>query len=627
MTATGPVPDLVAPAILEAASAAGIGVAVVEIELGTTPSPRWVYANKALADLAGVSPEELTKRPPFEVLVPEDRDRVRATFLSRMRGEGPAPRHECRIAGPANTSVPVELGVHVFRAADRVFEVLLARDLRDRVAAQASERRFRDLVEAAPDGIVISRRGIVLYANGAGARILGVDAAALVGRALGEFLSPDDAERMRARMAALTSGQVLVPSEYRARRPDGRTVVAEIAAIPVDFEGGPAVLAFARDVTERAAVQAELARTDRLAALGRLAAGMAHEINNPLGFTSLSAEALERRLRLALPDGDERRSLLELVDHVRRGTDRVAAIVRDLKAFSRDSPGTASRVDLGGVLDAAVRMVAHELAPRATLERDVPELPPVIGNAGRLEQVFVNLLVNAAHSFQEGAGGVISMRARVEGESVVVEVGDTGAGIPPEVLERVFDPFFTTKPVGIGTGLGLSICHGIVRSFGGDIDIESRVGRGTTVRVRLSVAPEVAVPRERADAAPVATRRASVLVVEDTPSFATMLAQVLSLQHDVVVMTTVEAAKAALTDGTSRFDVVLCDMTLGDGTGVDVYEHALRVRPDLGPRFVFMTGGAFTPRAIKFLEHTPRPRLEKPFTVTALEIAIQDALR
>lgn len=625
------VTELVARAVLEAARAAGLGIAIVEIEVADPPRPHLVYVNDALAALAGVTPAAMRATPPFELVVPEDRERLRRTFAARLRGEDPPPRHECGLRGPGGITIPIELGVHVFREKDQTFEVLLVRDLRDRYAAEArvaeSQRRFRELVEAAPDGIVISRRGVVLYANAAGARILALEPPALVGRSLAEFVVPEDAERMFSRMGALARGEALSPAEYRARRADGQPVVAEIAAITLDFEGAPATLAFARDVTERVAEQSELARTDKLAALGRLAAGMAHEINNPLGYASLSTEALERRLCAALPDGDDRRTLLELVGHVRRGTDRIAAIVRDLKAFSRDSPGTPGRVDLRDVLASATRMVAHELAPRARLDEDVPaSLPAVVGDAGRLEQVFVNLLVNAAQSMREGARGLITVRARHEEPNVLVEIVDTGAGIEPDVLERVFDPFFTTKPAGIGTGLGLSICHGIVRSFGGDIGLESAVGRGTTARVRLAVAASPAASRPQEDTAPTPPRRARILVVEDTASFAKMLRQVLAPSHDADFVSSVDEARAALRTGAARYDLVLCDMTLGDGTGVDVYEHASRVCPDLARRFVFMTGGAFTPRAIEFLETTPQPRLEKPFPIAALERAIAETL-
>lgn len=625
--------DLAARAVLVAAEAVGQGVAVLEVTPGEPQHTKIVYANAALAQLLGRSVEETLLESPFDLVVPEDRRRLLDALNARLRGEAPPTRHECQLRARDGAGVPVDLGVHLFSEAGRTFEVLLMRDLREQRAAEerarASERRFGTLVEAAPDGVVISRRGVVVYANPAGARILGVEPATLVGRSLAEFMSPEDGERMRARMQAIAQGQRLVPSEYRATRPDGRVVVAEIASIPIELDGAPAMLAFARDVTERASMQAELARADRLAALGRLAAGMAHEINNPLGFLSLSAESLDRRIRALVPRAEDRAAMLELVDHVKQGASRVASIVRDLKAFSREPSGELSRVDLGAVLDAATRMIAHELTPRGRLEREIPALPGVIGDAGRLEQVFVNLLMNAAQSLPEGERGVVTLRARVEEAHVVVEVVDTGVGIPPEFMERVFDPFFTMKPAGDGMGLGLSICHAIVRALGGEITIQSMVGRGTCVSVRLvrapSAAAETALSRAKEETPP--ARRARILVVEDTPTFARMLQQILATSHEVTVVAGVEDAAAAIARADAAFDVILCDMMLRDGTGIDVFENARATQPPLVERFVFMTGGAFTPRVADFLEHTTRPRLEKPFAIATLERAIADVLR
>ncbi|NVJ14807.1 GAF domain-containing protein [Myxococcus sp. AM010] len=252
------------------------------------------------------------------------------------------------------------------------------------------------------------------------------------------------------------------------------------------------------DVTDRKAMQAQLVVSDRLAAVGTLAAGVAHEINNPLAFvlSNLSFLAGElHALARELPPG----RMGELEEVLREATDgahRVRQIVRDLRTFSRGDDEVATAVNVKAVLESAITLARSELKLRARLVRDYREVPLVEGNEGRFGQVFLNLLINAAQAIPLGHSErhEVRLSLRTAGDRVVIEVRDTGVGMPPEVRARIFDPFFTTKPVGEGTGLGLSICHGIVTGFGGDISVESEEGRGSIFRVSLPVAQRAKEP-------------------------------------------------------------------------------------------------------------------------------------
>ncbi|QSQ15785.1 ATP-binding protein [Myxococcus landrumensis] len=249
----------------------------------------------------------------------------------------------------------------------------------------------------------------------------------------------------------------------------------------------------ALDITDRKAMQAQLVVADRLAAVGTLAAGVAHEINNPLAFvlSNLSFLAVElQSVARELPPGrtsEMEEVLREAVD----GAHRVRQIVRDLRTFSRGDDEAAAAVNLQAVLESAITMARGELKMRAQIIRDYRDVPLVEGNEGRFGQVFLNLLINAAHAIPEGKPESHQVRVvlRSTEDRVIVEVHDTGVGMAPEVRARIFDPFFTTKPVGEGTGLGLSICHGIVTGFGGEIAVESEPGRGSVFRVTLPVGP------------------------------------------------------------------------------------------------------------------------------------------
>jgi PAS domain S-box-containing protein len=248
----------------------------------------------------------------------------------------------------------------------------------------------------------------------------------------------------------------------------------------------------ARDLREVASLRSRLVVSDRLAAVGQLAAGIAHEINNPVAFVRANLGALaelleavgsklpaqlEEELGASLGEGRE------LIDESLDGVDRVAAIVRDVKGFSHAGEVGPQRVELNPLLDSVLRVSAPQLPAGCCVERDYGEVPPVRGAPQELKQVFLNLVINAGQAIRGGEG--IRITTRREAERVVVLLRDEGCGIPPERIERVFDPFFTTKPVGEGTGLGLSISYQIVHSHGGHISVESEPGCGTCFRVEL----------------------------------------------------------------------------------------------------------------------------------------------
>jgi signal transduction histidine kinase len=238
-------------------------------------------------------------------------------------------------------------------------------------------------------------------------------------------------------------------------------------------------------VGERELIRARLIATDRMASLGTLAAGVAHEINNPLAYSVMSLELLERRLE---KDADPSELKSELAN-ANLGLSRVRNIVKDLKTFSRIEDEERRLVDVRGLLDQAINMAWHEIRYRAKVERDYADAPAVQANETRLGQVFLNLLINAAQAIAEGRPDENRVRVAVhpEGPNVIVEISDTGCGIEPSVQSHIFEPFFTTKPAGVGTGLGLSICYGIVQALGGDIRVDSQVGKGSTFRVTLPI--------------------------------------------------------------------------------------------------------------------------------------------
>ncbi len=246
----------------------------------------------------------------------------------------------------------------------------------------------------------------------------------------------------------------------------------------------------ADSLTQLKATQAQLLLADRLASVGQLAAGVGHEINNPLAYVISNLHFIHKEMlrTKGAPASQELEELLTAIADAREGAERVRLIVQDLKLLSRPDESASGPVDVGAVLRRTTKLASHEIRRRARLVEEVGELPLVQGRGAGWGQVFLNLLINAAHAIPEGQaeGHEIRVKAWCEPpERVVVEVSDTGRGIAPEHLGRIFEPFFTTKPVGEGTGLGLAVCHGILQAHGGEIQVESEPGRGATFRVVL----------------------------------------------------------------------------------------------------------------------------------------------
>jgi len=355
--------------------------------------------------------------------------------------------------------------------------------------ALRSRDNLRKILENVPDIVIVSRLdGGIAFVNRRGQELFGLaPASELSTRSVTDRVVPDDRSVVLRRREFFAAGQN--PGTDRVRVvAGGKTIECEINGLNLEFDGAPAIATVVRDITERRELDRRLALADRMASIGTLASGVAHEINNPLSYVLANLRFLAGELaqhHSGEAEAEARTALTEAIE----GAERVRRIVRELNGFARprDEPGP---VDIEGVLDRAATLASNEIRFRARLVKDYADVPRVRGDESRLGQVALNLLVNAAQSIPPGQPTENEIRILTREESdgrVLVEVRDTGCGIDAELQGRVFEPFFSTKPVGVGTGLGLSICHGIVSSLGGEIALESQVGRGSTFRVLLPV--------------------------------------------------------------------------------------------------------------------------------------------
>jgi PAS domain S-box-containing protein len=482
-----------------------------------------------------------------------------------------------------------------------------------------SEARFRSLIESAPDGVVILQDGRIVLANPVAVRMFGEpDFESVRGRLLAEFVPATDAARAMERIAQLYAGASVESSEYQLLN----GLVVEVHSVVCEYDDKPAILSFVRDATERRRMHAQLFHNDRLAALGTMAAAVAHEINNPLTYLQLSLQHLEREAA-SEPDPARAATLREHVANALHGVERVARIVRDLRAYSRDNTDEPDApVDVVAVVDRALQMVAHELRHRAELVRRYPSEPAFIdGSAGRLEQVVVNLLLNAIQALEpNGSAHQIAVHIEV-GTDVTLTVADTGSGFAEP--ERVFEPFFTTKP-GDGTGLGLSVCKQLVERMRGRIDVMTTGAHGTKLAVvlprrRVPVPPAVVVAEDTDGP------RLRVLVVDDEPQVRDAINNLLSSDHDVDVAADGESAIAMV--AAAGYDVILCDLMMPQMSGRDVYEQIRVQRPGLERRVVFVTGGAFVPALARWLESVDNLKLRKPFAIEQVLALVREAGR
>jgi len=551
-------------------------------------------------------------------------------------------------------------GVHDFMTKGRFARLVPAieRELRDarvrrekrlaeqrlamqRVETERSERLLRSVLQAVPDGVIVvdAEGHIVVWSAGADA-IIGMPRAEIE---LSEWPSHygihlSDRKTLASRadlaIAKALTGVAVDREERFLRNAKVSGVWLSVSARPLRAADGSitgAVGVF-HDTTQERSAQEQLMISDRMASVGMLAAGVAHEINNPLGAALLNLEIAHEILGESPERAAESELRASIVD-ARSAVARVHAIVGDLRIFSRHEDGAAVSADVRSALESSLRMAFNEIRHRARVVKDYQPAPIVSGSEARLGQVFLNLLVNAAQAIAEGNIDANTIRVATRTDEVgraVVEVSDSGSGIAAEALPHLFSPFYTTKPPGIGTGLGLPICQRIVTQMGGEIHVESVIGEGTTFRVLLPAAaptgPSSGHAAHAAARAPTSLRRGRILVVDDEPMLAAAIRRVLVSQHDVVTTTRAVDALDKLRSG-ATFDVIFCDLMMPQVTGMELYARIESEFPEHASRVVFLTGGAFTQAARDFLARVSNPTLEKPIDRNGLLALVSERVK
>jgi nitrogen fixation negative regulator NifL len=580
--------------------------------------------NPAFTRLTGFSAEEAIGRTPAILKSgaqdPEMYRELWATIRSGRvwRGRLVNCRKDGSLYTEEQTITPVTGGAGVvthFIAVKQ--DVTEFREVSERL--QARDDLFRLLLENALDIItILDIDGTIRYESPSVRRILGFEPHELEGRRAFEFMPEEDVQR-----AIVVLGELRIAPgrtatlEFRFRHKDGSWRILEaIGKNMLDHPMLAGLLINSRDVTERRRIEDELARqraarvqSEKLADMGTLLAGVAHELNNPLtvvtGYSSI--------LRQTLGEGPSR----ERIDRIATAAERCVRIVRNFLALARQHPLERQLVRLNQIVQEAVELLAYPLrVDNVEVRLDLADdLPKLWADPHQLHQVIVNLITNAHHAMHGSTSDrrlTIRTRFRAADARVAVEVADTGSGIPPEVLARIFEPFFTTKPVGQGTGLGLPLCQGIVEGHGGTLRVESKVGEGTVMIIDLPVLAPTAGEVRETEAAFTLPPGIRVLVVDDEPHVASVLMDLLKAQgaHAEAASGGREALERL---EQAEYDIILSDVRMPGLDGPAFYKVLGATHPQLLSRFVFLTGDTLNPESSEFVQQTGAPCISKPF--------------
>jgi PAS domain S-box-containing protein len=597
---------------------------------------RIVAANARAEATYGEPRQALVGRSVRELRAPDAQERFEEDWRSVR--EGGAHVFETAHRRRDGTSFPVEVSLGWAELDGAPVVIAVVRDLTERRRAEAarreSEARFKAAFHGAGVGMaLVDARGRLADANDALCRMLGYAREELAALGFQELLHPEDREASVEAFGALVRGErEHNDMERRYLRKDRGVVHLRYSVSAIRDEAGRFrhAVGIVEDVTERKELQARLAVADRMASLGTMAAGVAHEINNPLSYVvgnlAFAREALSAGAGTPPEALTQARQAL---DEANEGAARVRQIVGDLRALSRPGEDRREPVDVGAAVRSALNVAAGVLRPCAAVRLELAPVPPVLGDPARLGQVFLNLLVNAGQAIGEGRPdqNTITLSTAIELDGRVrVEVADTGPGIPEDVRPRIFAPFFTTKPSGQGTGLGLAICQQTVAAMGGEIEVRSRPGEGATFALLLPPAP-VAV---RSVAGPAPARaggpRGRVLVVDDEPYVGKTMRRILGASHDVEVVESAQAALVRLAQPPA-LDVILCDLMMPGMTGMELHAALLARDPAAAARMVFVTGGVLHEASRAFIARVSNPVLEKPFPTDLLRGVVAESLR
>ena len=588
--------------------------ALSDAVLASDLSERITYANRSARELFNREKEKLIGESLLNLFSRESRDIVR--FAQSAARDGLPQRYDAQLAGRDEVTVSVSASA-VGRAHMAQGTILTLRDVSDERRAHQelarSEARYRHLFEDASDAIMtFDSLGRFTSVNDAGERISGYRRDELIGRFFGPLLPLSELPRAVLEFRRALSGS---PGQFESvvvRKDGERRHITITYSCP---QRSREVLCLIRDATDEKQLQQQLVQSEKMAAIGQLVSGVAHELNNPLASIAAFAQ-------LMLSDGNLNSDDRHATEVISSEAKRAARIVHNLLTFARQHKAEKTFANINQVVENALELRGYDLNVRGIqIERQYADpAPSTMVDAYQLQQVVLNLVTNAEQAMAgyELPRHRLTVRTRADDEIVRIEIEDTGPGIPSDSLERIFNPFYTTKPVGQGTGLGLSISLGIVSEHGGRIWAENVASGGSRFCIDL---PRVAPADGAASPAPSApvsvSTRLRILVADDELAIRHALTRFLERNgHQVVAVASGTEAMSVVTS--QQFDAILLDMRMPDVSGKQVFARWEAERPELAKRVIFVTGDIVSTDLQAFLAGTGRPFIAKPFDLDAV---------
>ncbi|MBI5118814.1 PAS domain S-box protein [Candidatus Poribacteria bacterium] len=602
-----------------------------DIIYSTDPYGNITFINQVVHKIAGYTTQELLGKNFRALIAPDEEEKI----LRYARGayKGKPQRYEARVLHKDGRALTLQnfLGAIMRNGAVTGFSII-ARDVTEtkqlEQQVKESEEKYRNLVEESGDVVYIMQDGALKFLNEIGLERSGYTREELFSEGFDPFqlVHPEDRALVADAVNRLSQeGQSPERVEARFVTKKGEVIDFILTGTSLTYEGKPASMGVLVDITEKKRLQERLVQSEKLASIGQLVSGVAHELNNPLAAIMGYAELFSQSKTLSAREQNTARRIFE-------SSERCKRIIQNLLSFARQRGLTRANMNICDVVEKAIELREYDLKARnIKVQRNYDaDHKSTVCDAQQLQSVFLNLINNASDAMYEAnRSGVLRIGTLIDGDVIVIDFTDDGPGVPTNIRDRIFDPFFTTKEVGKGTGLGLSISYGIIREHGGELFMDSKYSGGARFVVRLPIVQAVHDSEAASDEAPALLESKSkprILVVDDETTILDLSVDILSDSgYEVDTAHTGSEAKGLIES--KPYDLVITDVRMpGALSGIDLYYWAKKAKPGIADKIIFMTGDIVADETQRFLRDSRLPYLSKPFEISKYVGTIQKVL-